>query len=221
MRSHVKELIEMIARFLPTGEPIYEFGSLQVAGQKGFADLRPFFPGKEYVGCDMREGTGVDRILNLHDIDLPDESVGMVLCADTLEHVEYPRKAAQEIYRIVKPDGLAVIISVMNFPIHSFPYDYWRFTPEAFKSLLKPFANSFVGFAGDKKFPHTVVGIGFKGQTPPLEEFEACYNRWQKEYAYFLDRVVIAWTPPVLHPFLSKVYRAMKRAAGKGKKASS
>ena len=220
MRPHVKELVEIIARSLPIGEPIYEFGSLQAAGQKGFADLRSFFPDKEYVGCDMREGPGVDRILNLHDIDLPDESAGTVLCADTFEHVEYPRKAIQEIYRILKPDGLAVIISVMNFPIHSYPCDYWRFTPEAFKSLLKPFADSFVGFAGDKNFPHTVMGIGFKGRTPPLEELEAGYNRWQKEYAYFLDRLVIAWTPPVLHPVLSRVYRAMKKA-GRRKKASS
>ena len=220
MQKHVKELVEIIARCLPVGEPIYEFGSFQAAGQKGFADLRPFFPDKEYVGCDMREGPGVDRILDLHDIDLPDESVGVVLCADTFEHVEYPRKAIQEIYRILKPDGLAVITSVMNFPIHSYPNDYWRFTPDAFKSLLKPFADSFVGFAGDKNFPHTVMGIGFKGRTPPLEEFEAGYNRWQKEYAYFLDRLVMAWTPPVLHPVLSRVYRAMKKAARRRKTSS-
>jgi hypothetical protein len=56
-----------------------------------------------------------------------------------------------------------VLSSVMNFPIHDYPYDYWRFTPEAFKSILKPFSSAFVGFAGTDDFPHTVVGIGFKG----------------------------------------------------------
>jgi ubiquinone/menaquinone biosynthesis C-methylase UbiE len=83
----------------------------------------------------MRDGPGVDKLLNLHDIDLPSESVGTILCFDTLEHVEYPHRALEQIYRILKPDGIAVVSSVMDFPIHDYPYDYWRFTPEAFKSI--------------------------------------------------------------------------------------
>ena len=156
MRQLIKEWVSIAATSLPIVGPIYEFGSLQVLGQEGFADLRTLFPNKQYVGCDMREGPGVDKIIDLHDIDLPDESVGTALSLDTLEHVEYPYKAMDEIYRIILPDGIAVISSVMQFPIHDYPYDYLRFTPEAFKSLLKPFRHSFVGFAGDKDFPHTV-----------------------------------------------------------------
>ena len=56
MRQSIKQLVRIIADTLPVPEPIYEFGSLQVAGQEGFADLRPIFPDKQYVGCDMREG---------------------------------------------------------------------------------------------------------------------------------------------------------------------
>ena len=85
--------MRIAAESLPIRGPVYEFGSLQVPGQEGFADLRPLFPDKEYVACDMRTGPGVDQILNLHGIDLPPESVGTVLCLDTLEHVEYPRTA--------------------------------------------------------------------------------------------------------------------------------
>ena len=40
----------------------------------------------------MREGPGVVRILDLHGLDVPDNSVGTVIMMDTLEHVEYPRK---------------------------------------------------------------------------------------------------------------------------------
>jgi SAM-dependent methyltransferase len=162
MRKIIKDFVSIIAKHIPVGEPVYEFGSLQVPGQENFADLRPLFPGKQYFGADMREGPGVDKILNLHEIEMPSEHVGTVLCLDTLEHVEYPHKALKEIYRILKPDGIAVISSVMNFRIHDYPHDYWRFTPEAFKSLLKPFSDSFVSFVGLEDFPHTVVGIGFK-----------------------------------------------------------
>ena len=179
MREFIKDFAQLAASQLPFPEPIYEFGALQVPGQEGFADLRPFFRGQEYVGCDMREGPGVDRVLNLHDIELADESVGSVLSLDTLEHVEYPHRAMQEIHRVLKPGGLAVISSVMKFPIHDFPYDYWRFTPEAFKSILKPFENSFVGIAGEELFPHTVVGIGFKGPTRLTESWLPKFQQWQ------------------------------------------
>jgi len=130
MRQSIKDFAGIVSETLPIIEPIYEFGSFQVLEQIGFADLRPIFQHKEYVGCDMREGPGVDKILDLHAIDLPSNSVGVVLCFDTLEHVEYPREALKEIYRILKPNGMAVISSVMDFPIHDHPYDYWRFTPE-------------------------------------------------------------------------------------------
>jgi SAM-dependent methyltransferase len=180
MRQSIKDFVAIAAASLPIHEPIYEFGSLQVPGQEGFADLRPLFPGREYVGSDMRAGLGVDRLLDLHGIDLPAESVGTVLCFDTLEHVEYPHRALEEIHRILRPDGIAVISSVMNFPIHDYPQDYWRFTPEAFRSILKPFAGSFVGFAGDEGFPHTVVGLGFKGPAVPPPEFLDRYEDWRR-----------------------------------------
>ena len=203
MRQVVKDFAVIGARILPIAEPIYEFGSLRVPGQETFADLRPLFPGKEYVGADMREGLGVDKILNLHDIDLPDDSVGTILCLDTLEHVEYPHKAMQEIYRVLKPDGIAVISSVMYFRIHDYPHDYWRFTPEAFRSLLKPFTSTFVSFAGVETFPHTVVGIGFKGESIPMPELSAAYLEWQKQHYRQRNisgfrRIRKLLTPPIL-----------------------
>ena len=162
MRKPIKEFVKICSETLLIQEPIYEFGSLQLEGQVGFADLRPLFPGKEYVGADMRKGIGVDVILNLHKIELPSESVGTVLILDTMEHVEFPRKAIEETYRILKPRGILIITSVLNYPIHEYPHDYWRFTPDGFKSLLRPYVFSFVDFSGDNLFPHTVVGVGFK-----------------------------------------------------------
>lgn len=161
MRPSVKQFVEICSKILPIEEPIYEFGSFQVPGHKGFADLRPFFPDKTYIGADIREGPGVDVIMDVTQTGLVSESVGTVLILDTLEHVEFLRKAMEEAYRILKPNGILIISSVMNCPIHD-NHDYWRFTPEGFKSLLKPFVFSYVDSIGDPKFPHTVVGIASK-----------------------------------------------------------
>lgn len=196
MNKRIRSFVEIVAGSFSIKEPVYEFGALQVPGQEGIADLRSLFLSKEFVGCDMREGRGVDKILNLHNIDLPSESVGTLVCMETLEHVEYPRIALREIYRILVPNGIAVISSPMDFPIHEHPSDYWRFTPEAFKSLLKDFPSSFVGYAGNPDFPSTVVGIGFKGLSPDLTMFEVLYKHWSKQKSFKDIMKMIA--PPVL-----------------------
>lgn len=206
MRKNIKKFVSITVECLPLREPIYEFGSLQVPEQEGFSDLRTFFEGRKYIGADMRTGPGVDKILDLHNIDLASESAGTVLCLDTLEHVEYPRRALQEIHRILIPSGVAVISSVLDFPIHDYPFDYWRFTPAAFSSLLKPFKHSFVGFAGNKNYPHTIVGVGFKGEQPELREFIDKYEHWRKVQNYDLEHVMIHITPPILQPLLHQVY---------------
>ncbi|MFW9879260.1 MAG: methyltransferase type 11, partial [Candidatus Thorarchaeota archaeon] len=99
MRKIIKCFVKLAAEALPIQEPIYEFGSFQVPGQEKLSNIRSLFPGKEFIGADIREGKGVDVILDLHNIDLPEETAGSVLVLDTLEHIEYPQKAIEGIYR--------------------------------------------------------------------------------------------------------------------------
>jgi SAM-dependent methyltransferase len=213
MRQTIRDFVAIAVSVLPIEEPIYEFGSLQVPGQERLADLRPLFPQREYVGCDMRDGLGVDKVLDLHNICLPAECVGTVLCLDTLEHVEYPHRALDEIYRVLKPTGIAIISSVMDCPIHGYPNDYWRFTPQGFRSLLKPFAYSFVGFAGEERFPHTVVGLGFKARAFELSEFTKMYDEWRRKQEF--KRIVKLLAPPILLQVVARTYNAMCGLTGR------
>ncbi len=220
MRILIKEFVNIIAKNLSTPEPIFEFGALQISTQEEFANIRSLFPDKEYIGCDMREGPGVDKVLNLHNIELPSESVGTVIILDTLEHVEFPRKAIEEAHRILKADGILVITSVMYFPIHNYPADYWRYTPEAFKSLLKPFKSSFVDFAGESEFPHTIIGIGFKGDISEdslsrlKKEIETWKWHWSdpalvtrhiKVKEALWKKIIKLFTPPILFNLYQKI----------------
>jgi SAM-dependent methyltransferase len=189
MRKPIRKYVELVLATVPIPEPVYEFGSYQVAEAPQDADLRPLLAGYEYVGCDMRAGPGVDKVLNLHDIDLPDNSVGTVFLMDTLEHVEYPHRAVEEVHRILKPGGLIVMSSVLDFFIHETPNDFWRFTPDGFRSLLKPYATSHVGWFGPDYFPHSIVGIGMKdhGDIPP--DYLERYALWQKKFTQYARNI--------------------------------
>lgn len=186
MRKETRAFVETVAANMPLPEPIVEFGSLQIEGQEKYADLRPLFPGKQFIGCDMRPGPGVDRIENLHALTFGDGELGTVIMLDTLEHVQYPFKAMMEAHRVVRPGGVCIITSVMLCPIHAYPSDYWRFTPEGFRVLLEPFETRWVFDDRPKLFPRSVYGIGIKGPADAgLEERVAEAVRERVVRCYF------------------------------------
>ncbi|HUY90157.1 MAG TPA: methyltransferase domain-containing protein [Pirellulales bacterium] len=166
MRGNVRAFVRLAAESFTLRGPIFEFGSYQVAGQEAEADLRPCFPGYDYVGCDLRFGPGVDRVEDLADLSLPDNSVPTIICVETLEHVFEARKAAAEMVRVLQPGGMLLVAAPLDFHIHDHPSDYWRLTPSCLERLLSPLDGVLVGWQGSDKFPHTVFGIGCKA---PLE----------------------------------------------------
>lgn len=188
MREVVKDFVRICSEVLPLIEPIYNFGSRSDACYSGdVMFFKVLYQGKEYYGADMREGYGVDKILDMHKVDLPDNSVGTALCLDTLEHVEYLHKAMKEIHRVLKPEGFFAVITLgwnSDWLIHECPKDYWRFTPDAIESILKPFTTSFVGYAGDKKAPHTVMGVAFKRplEVETADNLKRKFVQWSQIY---------------------------------------
>jgi SAM-dependent methyltransferase len=183
MRDHNKAFCRLAAETLDCPDPIYEFGSYQVEGQEGFADLRTLFPGKEFVGCDMRPGPGVDRVEDVASIGLEDGCAGTVLCIETFEHVFEVRRAFGEVFRILKPGGVFIITTPFNFRIHGYPDDYWRMTPSCLRRLLATYEARMSGYQGHAAFPHTVMGLGVKAPAPPdchqrLETLAKTYQAW-------------------------------------------
>jgi SAM-dependent methyltransferase len=164
MRDDILTFVELASRTFPMSEPIVDIGSLQTPGQEGYADLRRFFAGKQYVGCDIVSGPGVDRIEDVRQLTFADDSAGTVIMVETLEHVTHPARAVREVHRVLRPGGVAIFSAPFAFPIHHQP-DYNRFTPEGMSLLLADFSASTVFFQGDAQSPHTVYGVGLKGGT--------------------------------------------------------
>ncbi len=168
MREHITSFVSEAAAALPFTSPVVEIGARPAVGQEDQPDLRALFPGLDYIGCDLQPGPRVDRVEDVHQLSFADESVGAILALDTLEHVADPRRALEEMWRVLRPGGVAVITSVMFFPIHTHPWDYWRFTPEGFGLLLAPFESSLVLSYGWESMPESVLGVGIKGPAPNL-----------------------------------------------------
>jgi len=167
MRDSIKIFIQYISSFnLP--EPIIEIGSRQEVGQIGYADMRPFFTSKEYIGCDQKGSIGVDRIEDAHHLSFSDNYVGTCLCLETIEHILHPTQVMLEIHRVLKKNGIVIISTHMLAPIHE-KDDYWRFTPRCMHDiLLWSFSTKEVYIQGEPSFPQTVLGIASKTSIPQI-----------------------------------------------------
>jgi len=74
-----------------------------------------------------------------------------------LEHVEKPWMAACEIYRTLRPGGIAIVNTPYLHPIHKCPLDCWRISPDGYRVLFP-----------DNWFE--VVGNGMWGNRAIVEE---------------------------------------------------
>lgn len=183
MRDNVRAFVELAADTFALRGPVYEFGSYLIEGQEELADLRPLFPRRRYVGCDLRPGPGVDRIEDLAALSLDDGSAQTIVCVETLEHVFEARRAVEEMVRVLAPGGVMLIAAPLDFHIHDHPSDYWRFTPSCLTRLLSPLDATLVGWQGNERFPHTVFAIGAKRPVPVgfvhgANQFVASMQRW-------------------------------------------
>jgi SAM-dependent methyltransferase len=193
MRPIVLDFARDVAENFSLGEPLVEMGARPAEGQEGIADVRPIFGAKEHIGCDIQPGPGVDRIEDIHKLTFEDGSIGSVIALETLEHVADPLRAMQEIHRVLKPGGVTAISSLMFFPIHAHPWDFWRFTPEGFELLLEPFESKLVIAVGYGEMPESVFGVGIKGPMPDLGPDKL--PRIKREHDHWAENRIVDFGP--------------------------
>lgn len=201
MRDNIRAFVQIAADAFALRGPVYEFGSLQVEPDQGGNDLRSCFEGQEFVGCDLRQGPGVDRVEDLASLQIPPESAQTIVCVDTLEHVFEARKAVDEMIRVLAPGGIILLAAPMDFRVHNYPTDYWRMTPSCIDRLLAPLDATLLGSQGVESFPHTVFGIGAKGPISPT--FARGANQFISLYQHYLDTA--ANTAPWTKKFKAKL----------------
>jgi ubiquinone/menaquinone biosynthesis C-methylase UbiE len=194
--------------------PILEIGSYQVPGQEKIADLRTLFPGKEFVGVDVRAGPGVDCVADVEALPQADASFGTVIAMNTFEHVPRFWKGFEEVYRVLRPDGALLVSCPFSFHLHDYPSDYWRFSPEALELLLERYPNKILGWHGQRRRPSSVWALAFReaGLQPSpsqMDRYQLLLRRyarqplsWSRAIRYRLGRWLCGRRP--FAPFLEQ-----------------
>lgn len=109
-------------------------------GEKPFQEL---FAGRvsEYLGLEhpdtIHDKSVVDLWGTAENIPLPDESFDTILCTQVLEHVEQPKRALQEMYRVLREGGHCIITVPFLWHIHEAPRDFYRYTEYGIRYLLE------------------------------------------------------------------------------------
>ena len=120
--------------------PYLEVGSKDYGSTQ---NLREIFASRgPYVGVDLEDGPGVDVVLDL--AEPPEETVrkfdgtrfGTIFCLSVLEHCRQPFAMADNLTRLLAPNGKACISVPFAWKFHGYPSDYWRFTHEGVKQLF-------------------------------------------------------------------------------------
>ncbi|NQU11828.1 class I SAM-dependent methyltransferase [bacterium] len=117
---------------------LLEIGSRNVTGH---VQRRAFPNCRTYVGFDVHPGDNVDVVGDAHELaaHFPDTRFDAILAQSVFEHLVMPWKAVLEINQVLQPQGLLFIGTHPTWPPHERPWDFWRFSKDAFAALLNPY----------------------------------------------------------------------------------
>ena len=126
-------------RLIAQADSVVDIGGGKRFG-KWLAEYRHLFDETKYKTLDFDSGSNPDMTGDIHHLPFVDGTVGAVICASVLEHVEDPKRAVEEIHRILRPDGAAFFSVPSIYPYHAAAghyKDYWRFFDDGLAVLFR------------------------------------------------------------------------------------
>lgn len=129
---NIEKRYDGLSKVLANGSKILIIG----AGEK-ITYYKNKFSHCEVITSDVHNQFKPDYVFDGHFIPFVDNCFDMVLAAQVIEHTINPWKFCQELQRVTKVGGLLQIEAPQNFPYHSEPYDFFRFTFTGMRSLFE------------------------------------------------------------------------------------
>jgi ubiquinone/menaquinone biosynthesis C-methylase UbiE len=105
-------------------------------------------PEIELVETDVSFGPRTALISDAHNIPFVDSVFDAVIAQAVLEHVVDPHRCVEEIFRVLKPEGLVYAETPFMQQVHGGRYDFTRFTLHGHRRLFRRFEEVDSGMTG-------------------------------------------------------------------------
>jgi SAM-dependent methyltransferase len=142
--NHLKIIRKNVADFIKVCSIKYDKSDslmLDIAPQD-YNGAKEFFKSTKIETLDIDPHSGCNYIADIcmnNEFLISENKFDYILCTEVLEHTLRPFDAANELLRILKPDGLVFVTVPFNFRIHGPLPDCWRFTEHGLRSIFSDF----------------------------------------------------------------------------------
>ncbi len=128
----------------------------------------------EYCGIDIEQAIQFDYknddIISFDGKNIPFEKEYFdgLICTEVLEHVENYQYLIDEMFRVMKKDAKGIITIPWSARFHYIPYDYFRYTPSALKTMFKSFCSVEIKSRGNDiaNIGNKVIVLWFRNMLP-------------------------------------------------------
>lgn len=182
-----------LRRHVPSVDgPVLEVGAKNYGNTSTFRDL---YVGQPYVGIDMQDGEGVDRVVDLTQGtgELPISHFALVICCSVLEHTPKPWVFAQNLELLVRPAGTLYICVPWVWRYHPYPDDYFRYSWRAIESLFPCFTWSHVLYSTNVADEFVPAEAGTDNQLAYYRPF----GKSKRKYLPYLQLCMLGTKAPV------------------------
>ena len=134
----VKEFSKTINENLDGGNLLY----VGIAGDPPGGEYSPSFPSFDVKTFDADPAWGPDIVGDITGCALEDASVDVIVCVQVLEHVPNLWDVPNEMFRLLKPNGYAIVDCPWMYPYHAEPPsfgDFWRISKDGLRVLFSNF----------------------------------------------------------------------------------
>ena len=110
---------------------------LDIGSKDENGSLRKYTNDKhEYIGIDMVPGENVDIVqADPYILPFKDNTFDIIASSSVFEHSQMFWVLSNEIFRVLKPNGLFYLNAPSNGPYHTYPVDCYRFYPDSGEGL--------------------------------------------------------------------------------------
>ncbi len=114
---------------------------LIIGGSRVGEGILPILEDRRFdcVESDISFGPRTNLISDGHDLPFADGVFDCVIVQAVLEHVVDPPRVADEIYRVLRPNGLVYADTPFMQQVHAGAYDFMRFSPLGHRRLFRRF----------------------------------------------------------------------------------